>query len=267
MTVPKLHSIGLQALTVALLAVAVMAYLTAVISSPPPSEAGKPLRRSVSRPVPPAPGTSPAGGGALPDAHSSKTMPRGPAPWQTPPDRIPEMAPFRGKQGDHRYDPIILRAARDYGIDPAVIKAVIMAESGFDPQAISYAGAQGLMQLMPRTANALSVEDPTDPRNNIRGGTRYLKRLLERFDGNLELALAAYNAGSRNVRRHNGIPPFKTTRRYIAKIKIYHQFYRQQDFSLASRLVAAIPPELNRLSPLPVARAVTFFSSLYRAAA
>lgn len=265
MTGTKLHSIGLQALTVALLAFAVMAYLTAVISSPTPSEAGKPLPRSIARPVPPAPGDVAAGGGVLPDAPSSKTMPRSPAPWQVP-DRLQDMAPFHGKQGDHRYDPIILRAARDYGIDPAVIKAVIMAESGFDPRAISSAGAQGLMQLMPRTANALNVKDPMDARDNILGGTRYLKHLIERFDGNLELALAAYNAGSRNVRRHNGIPPFKATRRYIAKIKRYHQFYRQQDFSFASRVIAAIPPELDRLTPLPVARAVAFFSSLYRAA-
>jgi soluble lytic murein transglycosylase-like protein len=176
------------------------------------------------------------------------------------------MAPFQGKKGDIIYDHIILKAARDYGIDPAVIKAVIMAESGFNPQAISYAGAQGLMQLMPRTARALKVENPMDPLANILGGTRYLKRLLQHFHGDLELALAAYNAGSRNVRRHNGIPPFKATHRYIAKIKIYHQYYQQQGFSLASRAVAAIPPELNRFTTVSLARYLTFFSSLCRAA-
>jgi soluble lytic murein transglycosylase-like protein len=176
------------------------------------------------------------------------------------------MTPFQGKKGDYRYDDIILQAARDCGIDPAVIKAVIMAESGFDSQAVSYAGAQGLMQLMPRTARALAIEDPLDPQANILGGTRYLKRMLQRFHGDLELALAAYNAGSRNVRRHNGIPPFKATHCYIAKIKVYHQYYRQQGFSLASRVVAAIPPELNRFSSVALARYLTFFSSIWRAA-
>jgi len=264
MTGATLHSIGRQALTVFLLALAAVAYVTVVISNTSSSTIIKPAT---------PPGLRP--GSAVhsitdhapwPDAPSSSTSDSARISWQTPPDRSPDLAPFQGKKGDALYDDIILKAARDYGIDPAVIKAVIMAESGFNPQAISYAGAQGLMQLMPRTAGALEIDDALDPQANIIGGTRYLKRLLERFDGNLELALAAYNAGIRNVRRHHGIPPFKATRRYIAKIKIYHLYYRQQGFNLASRVVAAIPSELNRFSSVTLARYLTFFSSLYRAA-
>ena len=214
----KLHSISLQALTVALMAFAVVAYLTTVISNPPPSGAVRPA-------APPMPADqSTSAGGVVPlpgPAVPSSDVGDPPQTlWQTPPGLPPGMAPFHGKNGDHAYDHLILKAARDYGIDPAVIKAVIMAESGFNPQAISTAGAQGLMQLMPRTARALEVENALDPQANILGGTRYLMRLFKRFDGNLELALAAYNAGSRNVRKHNGIPPFKATRRYIAKLQI-----------------------------------------------
>ena len=258
----KLHSISLQVLTVALLAFAVMAYLTTVISSPPPSGAVRPAAPS----MPADQSTSAAGVAPLPGGSSSNADDPPQSLWQTPPGLPPGMAPFHGKNGDQAYDHLILKAARDYGIDPAVIKAVIMAESGFDPQAISTAGAQGLMQLMPRTARALEIEDALDPQANILGGTRYLKRLFQRFDGNLELALAAYNAGSRNVRKHNGIPPFKATQRYIAKIKIYHQYYRQQGFSLASQVVAAIPPELDRFKGSTPLRCLTFFASLCRTA-
>ena len=164
--------------------------------------------------------------------HQPVPLPR--AKWQSPPVLLPGMVPFRGKKGDETFDRFILDAAERYAMDPAVIKAVIMAESGFNPRAVSRAGAQGLMQLMPRTAGSLGVENAFDPQANILAGTRYLKKLLQRFDGNLELALAAYNAGTRNVLKHNGIPPFKTTRRYIDKIKIYYQHYRDQAFWMFS---------------------------------
>lgn len=265
MTGATLKSIGRQTLTVFLLALAAMAYVMMVISNTSSSTVIKPIPSS-GFPHGPAAAQNITERGTWPDASSSNADDRDRSPWQSPPEPSSNTAPFQGKKGDYRYDDIILKAASDYGIDPAVIKAVIMAESGFNPQAISYAGAQGLMQLMPRTARALKIENALEPRANILGGTRYLKRLLGRFDGNLDLALAAYNAGSRNVRRHHGIPPFKATHRYIAKIKIYHQYYRQEGFSLASRVTAAIPPELNRFSSVRLARYLTFFSSLCRAA-
>ena len=152
--------------------------------------------------------------------------------WQTPPVLLPDMVPFRGKKGDEVFDHFISDAAERYFMDPAVIKAVIMAESGFNPRAVSRVGARGLMQLMPRTASSLGVEDAFDPQANILGGTQYLKKLLQRFNGNLELALAAYNAGGRNVRKYKGIPPFKATHRYIAKIKVYYQHYREQTLDI-----------------------------------
>jgi soluble lytic murein transglycosylase-like protein len=113
-------------------------------------------------------------------------------------------------------EPMIDRAAQKNGIDPAVVKALIQAESGFRTSATSRVGAQGLMQLMPGTARALGV-DPTDPEQNIEGGTRYLKQQLDRF-GSLDLALAAYNAGPGSVIRYGGVPPYAETQQYVQKV-------------------------------------------------
>ena len=113
---------------------------------------------------------------------------------------------------------IIKDAATRYGVSEDLIAAVIEAESQFYPRAVSRRGAQGLMQLMPATAATLGVEDPFSPRDNIDGGVRHLRTLIDRFDNNLPLALAAYNAGEVAVRAHKGIPPYPQTRAYVKKI-------------------------------------------------
>lgn len=112
-----------------------------------------------------------------------------------------------------------IRSAADrHGLDALLIAAVIEAESSFDPKAISRQGAMGLMQVMPTTLPELDEEELRDPQINIEQGTRYLRALIERFEGDLELALAAYNAGPGNVRRYGGVPPFRETRRYVEKV-------------------------------------------------
>lgn len=135
---------------------------------------------------------------------------------------------FMMKKKNHLYHPIILKAALRHEIDPALVKAIIMAESGYNPRAVSRSGAKGLMQLMPGTAKSLGVENIFDPEHNINGGVRYFKGLVNRFNGDLKLALAAYNAGTRKVREYKGVPPFKSTRFYIQKVFIYYEYFKDQ---------------------------------------
>lgn len=123
--------------------------------------------------------------------------------------------------GSTSMDAIFEEAASLYNVPLNLLKAMGKAESGFDANAVSPAGAQGVMQLMPATARSLGVEDPFDARSNIMGGAKYISQQLEKYNGNIDLALAAYNAGSGNVAKYGGVPPFKETRNYIQRIKGY----------------------------------------------
>jgi soluble lytic murein transglycosylase-like protein len=129
--------------------------------------------------------------------------------------------------GSQRYDRHIRRTCMRYGVDPSLVKAVIRAESDFDSNAISSRGAQGLMQLMPGTARDLNVANPFDPRQNIDGGVRYLRMILDLFNGNLPLSLAAYNAGPNLVKRYRRIPAIPETIEYVKRVLRYYSEYRR----------------------------------------
>lgn len=140
-----------------------------------------------------------------------------------------EERPHRQGQGmdANRYDRYIDEAAALHGVDFPLLKAVIRAESAFDPKAVSRKGALGLMQIMPENLDSFRVYDPFDPWQNIMGGTRYLKALLQRFDGQIPLALAAYNAGPRAVDTHRGIPPFQETEAYVRRVMKFFHLYKK----------------------------------------
>lgn len=125
------------------------------------------------------------------------------------------------------YDSMILEHARKYGLDPALLKAIVHVESGFRPDAVSSKGAVGLMQLMPETAKHYGVVTRTDPVESLVGGCRYILDLLDRFDSNLDLTLAAYNAGESAVAKYSGIPPFPETTQYIDRVKELLAHYRK----------------------------------------
>ncbi|OQY18684.1 MAG: hypothetical protein B6I36_06360 [Desulfobacteraceae bacterium 4572_35.1] len=114
-----------------------------------------------------------------------------------------------------------------YGIDGDLVRAVVKIESDFNPDAVSRRGAVGLMQLHPDTVKDMEVGDPFNPSANIAAGTRYLSRMLTRFNGNLDLALAAYNSGPATVERYDGVPPYPETQVYIKKVRYYFQHYKQ----------------------------------------
>ena len=161
-----------------------------------------------------------------------------------------------------RYKSEIDEAAANTGLPPELIAAVIYHESGGNPRAVSRAGARGLMQLMPRTARRLGVSDPFDPRQNILGGARYLRGQLDRFNGNLALALAAYNAGPANVQKYkNDRPPFRETRSYVRAIGTVLQLGFPEVFARYEFHAPSLP-QLARSAqpPQPPSMSVSWFS-------
>ncbi len=134
----------------------------------------------------------------------------------------------RGEARHRRYDALLREAAAYYRLPFAFLKAVVSVESAFSPNVVSAKGAMGLMQLMPRTARAMGVTDPFDPRQNVFGGARYLRGLANRFEGDLVLTIAAYHAGEGAVGRHGGVPPYPDTRRYVQKVLAAYERYRRE---------------------------------------
>lgn len=136
--------------------------------------------------------------------------------------KVPKQRPVLTSKMKGGYRKAIDAAANKNGLDPKLIRSVIMAESNFDPDAVSMAGARGLMQLMPATALRYNVQDVHNPMQNIEGGAKYFKHLLKRYEGDVKLALAAYNAGEEAVKKYSGIPPYPETRNYIQKVLSYY---------------------------------------------
>ena len=131
------------------------------------------------------------------------------------------------KASNRSYLDIIRRHATSYQLEEALVKAVIKVESDYQPRIVSSKGAQGLMQLIPQTAKDLKVSNPFDPYENIRGGSEYLRMMLDLFNNDVELALAAYNSGPSTVKRYGGIPPYDETQKYVKKVKRYLDYYRR----------------------------------------
>lgn len=150
---------------------------------------------------------------------------------------------------EHELEPMISRFSRQHQLHPALIRAVIKAESDFDPMAVSRAGAIGLMQLMPQTAVRLDVRDLYDPEDNIGGGTKYLRQLLDRFRGNLPLALAAYNAGEHVVDRYRALPPIDETRQYVRKVLRYYRIFLTREIAANGRVIASSQPADRSTAP------------------
>ncbi len=133
---------------------------------------------------------------------------------------------FASSVNPAEYDQIISSCSAKYGVSPFLIKAVIHAESGYNPNAVSRKGASGLMQLMPATAKSLKVNNSFDPKDNVEGGVKYLRFLLDTFRGDVSLAVAAYNAGLTKVAKYGGIPPYNETRTYVNRVLSYMQSYQ-----------------------------------------
>jgi soluble lytic murein transglycosylase-like protein len=149
---------------------------------------------------------------------------------------------------DSDLEPMIARHSGNQNLDPKLVKAVIQVESGYNSRARSNKGALGLMQLMPDTASLLNVRNPFDPEENLRGGTRYLRQLLDRFAGRVELALAGYNAGPGAVEKHKGVPPYAETRDYVRQVMALYRGPGEVDFTTTAASRSGLLPG-NRRKP------------------
>lgn len=175
--------------------------------------------------------------GKLPEPLPERLIaPMTPAPGSQPVDSpyAPLVPPWAGQAG-MPYARFVQRAANYYALPQPLVWAVIKSESDFRSMAVSPAGAQGLMQLMPRTASAMGVRDAFDPEQNVLGGTRYLRLMANRFDGDLRLTLAAYNAGPGAVARHGGVPPFPETRAFVDRVLGYYADSQSEGAASAHR--------------------------------
>ena len=165
----------------------------------------------------------------------------------------PGVTPFAPQDRDltryTRFDEHIRQAASLYQIPEQLVRAVIKVESDYDPRAVSNAGARGLMQLMPETAERLGVKDIADPRENIFGGVRYLRVLANMFNGDLDFTVAAYNAGENAVIQHGGIPPFAQTRDYVVKVNKFYRRYRTIPDLVEASLAPADPAPILAAKP------------------
>jgi Transglycosylase SLT domain len=160
-----------------------------------------------------------------------------------------ESSQFHTTLSEQELEPVIRRHSSQQQLHPALIRAVIKAESDFDPRAVSRAGAIGLMQLMPQTAVRMDVRDMYDPDDNVGGGAKYLRQLLNRFHGNLPLALAAYNAGENAVERYQALPPFDETRQYVRKVLRYYRTFLVRDGIIMERPVSRYAPAETTTTP------------------
>ena len=140
---------------------------------------------------------------------------------------IKERKRFFRSRSTNRYDEYIREASRIHGVSFPLLKAIMKAESGFNPKAVSKKGAKGLMQIMPSNFRILGIKDPFNPRESIMGGALYFRQLLNRFNGKVHLALAAYNAGPDSVDRSSGIPPIRETEDYVNKVMKYYKIFRE----------------------------------------